>query len=339
MRTDDFDYILPPDLIAQTPADRREMSRLMVLNRAIGSITHDHFCNIGSYLRGGDLLVANRSKVIPARLAARKQTGGEVEILLVRRLEDNRWSAMAKPARRLRIGTILSVPGSSLWIQLEDRLDDVLWRIHVQGTPDIDAELQRVGIIPLPPYIHPSGVPLDRYQTVYADRRGSIAAPTAGLHFSRQLLDDLAARAIECAFVTLHVGPGTFRPVKTANVEGHTMDAEWGEIDGATALAINRTRESGGRLVAVGTTTTRLLETAGDAGHLEAWHGETDRFIYPGYTFRVVQALVTNFHLPRSTLLMLVSAFAGRERIMAAYEEAIRLRYRFYSFGDAMLIV
>ena len=339
LRRDDFHYTLPPELIAQEPAPQREASRLMVLDRRDGSINHTRFSRIGDYLRPGDLLVANRSKVIPARLHARKPSGGAVELLLLSPLEPTRWLAMARPSRRLAPGLQLEILGSCLSALLESKTEDGRWIARFGGSPDVPESLRRAGTLPLPPYIRNPQAPLDRYQTVYADRDGSVAAPTAGLHFSQQLLASLAARGVEARFVTLHVGPGTFKPVSVYRLQDHRMHPEWGEIPEAVATDLNETRAAGGRLVAVGTTTTRLLESAVQDGKVRPFHGETDRFIYPPYRFGAVDALVTNFHLPCSTLLMLVSAFAGRELVLAAYQEAVRLRYRFYSFGDAMLIL
>lgn len=339
LRTDDFSYSLPPELIAQQPAPERDRSRLMVLDRSAQSIMHRAFRDLPALLRRGDLLVLNRSKVIPARLRARKETGGEIELLLLRREDDASWRALARPSRRLRPGTALTFPGSELHACLLDRLEDGEWRLRFGGVENVNEALHAVGTMPLPPYITADSAPENRYQTVYADREGSIAAPTAGLHFSRPLLQEIEASGVGIEYVTLHVGAGTFRPVATERVADHRMHAEWGELPESVAVAIQATRRSGGRVVAVGTTTTRLLESAAQDGDLRPWRGETDCFLYPGCHFRVVDALVTNFHLPRSTLLMLVSAFAGRDFVLRAYAEAIAARYRFYSFGDAMLIV
>jgi S-adenosylmethionine:tRNA ribosyltransferase-isomerase len=339
LRTDDFDYDLPPGLIAQAPAERRESSRLMVLERAQRTVKHNTFAHIVRFLQPGDVLVANRSKVIPARLCARKPTGGEVELLLLQPRGGHVWTALARPSRRLRSGVELAVGGSDLTARLEERADGGQWVVRFQGRGDIAAQLRAAGSLPLPPYIRSPDAPQERYQTVYADREGSIAAPTAGLHFSQALLQAIRDRGVDLQYVTLHVGPGTFRPVTAERVRNHRMHAEWGEVPKPVAAAVNTARERGGRVVAVGTTTTRLLESAVREGQITAFSGETDCFIYPGYIFKAIDALVTNFHLPRSTLLMLVSAFAGRDFILSAYQEAIRERYRFYSFGDAMLIL
>jgi S-adenosylmethionine:tRNA ribosyltransferase-isomerase len=337
--TSDFDYQLPPDLIAQSPAERREDSRLLVLDRRKGEISHDVFSSLPCRLSPGDLVVANRSRVIPARLRARRETGGVVEILLLRRQAPTAWTALVRPSRKIRPGCRLSFPGSAVEAVADTDLGDGEWLIIFSNAADFDAELHRIGSVPLPPYIHNGHTPAERYQTVYADREGSVAAPTAGLHFSDEVIRQLRRRGIAFELVTLHVGPGTFRPVAAARVTDHHMDSEWGEVSESVSDSINQVKTEGGKIVAVGTTTTRLLEAAGSAGMVRPFAGEADCFVLPGYRFGVVEALVTNFHLPRSTLLMLVSAFAGRELILEAYREAIRLRYRFYSFGDAMLIV
>ncbi len=339
LRTADFDYHLPAELIAQTPADQREMSRLMIVDRARSTIAHDRFANVGHYLDSGDVLVANRSKVLPARLRAHKDTGGAVEILLLRPLTANRWQALARPSRKLRPGMHLAVDGSPMSIVLDDLGSDGEWTITLGGTPDPETEIHRVGTLPLPPYIQNADAPVERYQTVYADREGSVAAPTAGLHFTVPLMNELRAAGIDIQFVTLHVGPGTFRPVTVERIVDHNMHAEWGEVPAPVAAKAQEARDRGQRVVATGTTSTRLLETAAAGGRIEPFTGETAHFIYPGYRFRAIDALITNFHLPRSTLLMLVSAFAGRDLIREAYAEAVREEYRFFSFGDAMLIL
>jgi len=339
LRTADFDFRLPPDLIAQDPAPRRDDSRLMVLERATQSITHDRFGNLPAYLNSGDILVANRSRVIRARLWARRETGGRVELLLTRSLQPDHWWALLRPSRRIRAGEKLGICGSTLRAQVEASGEAGQWLIRFRGEGDVPSQLHTVGSMPLPPYITNSSASDDRYQTVYADREGSIAAPTAGLHFSIELLGRLRASGVAVEFVTLHVGMGTFKPVVVERVRNHRMHPEWGEVTGEAAASINRARVAGNRLVAVGTTTTRLLESAVRGGRLEAYSGETDRFIYPGYSFQAVDALITNFHLPRSSLLMLVSAFADRELVLRAYAVAVEVGYRFYSFGDAMLIV
>lgn len=339
LRTADFDFDLPPDLIAQEPASRRDGSRLLVLHRTTGRIEHGIFSDITRYLHPGDLLVANRSKVIPARIVARKLTGGLVEILLLRPSTESRWTAMARPTRKLRPGMELEIPGSRLRVLLAEALGDGEWLLEFQGEGDLERQIYAAGRIPLPPYIRNEAAPLDRYQTVYADRDGSVAAPTAGLHFSEELLDRIAENGIDIRFVTLHVGAGTFKPVSADRVADHHMHAEWGDVPVETADAVNAVRAAGKKVVAVGTTTTRLLESAWQGDGIQPFTGETSIFIHPGRRLRAIDGLVTNFHLPRSTLLMLVSAMAGRDLILHAYEEAIRHRYRFYSFGDAMLIL
>jgi S-adenosylmethionine:tRNA ribosyltransferase-isomerase len=338
LRTDDFDYHLPPRLIAQEPAAERDRSRLLVLDRALGSIEHRCFHDLPALLRRGDLLVANRSRVIPARLFGRKESGGRVELLLVRMREPDCWVAMARPSKRLHPGDHL-VFEDGLRAEILEQTGPGEWLVRFEALGDVAAAVRVAGRVPLPPYIVMTSIPSERYQTVYADVDGSVAAPTAGLHFTPELLARLEVAGMDMRYVTLHVGPGTFRPVTAARVEDHRMDAEWGDVPEDVAAAINASRACGGRVVAVGTTTTRLLESAWADGEVRPFSGETQRFIFPGYAFRAIDALITNFHLPRSTLLMLVSAFAGYERITAAYREAIACSYRFYSFGDAMLIL
>lgn len=339
LRTKDFDYELPAELIAQEPAHERTHARLMILDRKHGDTHHDYFANIDQYLQSADLLVLNRTKVIPARLLAKKETGGRVELLLTRDIGSNRWVTMAKPSRKLRPGMLLMVEGAALDVAVESQSESGMWVVRFRGEGDVARKVRDAGAIPLPPYIHNENAPLDRYQTVYADREGSVAAPTAGLHFSKQLLSKLETVGVGTAFVTLHVGPGTFTPVTVDRIDDHHMQSEWGEVPRAVAEVINRTKTEGHRVLAVGTTTTRLLESALANGGVKEFQGETERFIRPGYKFEAIDGLVTNFHLPRSTLLMLVSAFAGPDVIREAYAEAVRERYRFYSFGDAMLIV
>jgi len=337
--TADFDYALPDELIAQHPAPERDASRLMVLDRRDQSIRHTTFDRLAELLDPRDALVLNRSRVIRARLRVRRPTGGSAELLLLRPLGAGRWLALGRPSKSIAPGMELSLLGGDSSVTLEERRDEGQWVVQFGGGVDVPELLERFGSMPLPPYIHNSSSPEERYQTVYGDRDGSVAAPTAGLHFTAELLRRITDRDIDVAFVTLHVGIGTFRPVVVEDVQQHTMHAEWGEVPEAVAGTINETRAGAGRVVAVGTTTTRLRETAMGPQCSEPWSGETDIFIYPGYRFRAVDVLVTNFHLPRSTLLMLVSAFAGRDFILRAYEEAVRERYRFFSFGDAMIIL
>jgi len=346
MRTEDFDYFLPPELIAQSPVEPRDASRLMVLHRDTGRWEHRLFRDLPEYLRPGDVLVANESRVIPARLYGRKiPTGGKVELLLVSKLDEWTWRALVR-GHRIREGTKLGFPASGGFklvgevIKVEESGERV-----VRFREEVEPLLEDIGVVPLPPYIRRPLADAERYQTVYARVSGSVAAPTAGLHFTHGLIRRLQERGVRFAFVTLHIGPATFRPVRTERIEDHVMHSEYCELSEETAELLNEVREEGRRIVAIGTTTVRVLETAalraGGEGpaRLEPFSGWTDLFIYPGFRFRVVDALITNFHLPRSTLLMLVSAFAGRELVLRAYQEAIRQRYRFYSFGDAMLIL
>ncbi len=337
VRTDDFDYHLPPELIAQAPLADRDGCRLLVLNRQTGTIDHRRFDQLPTILRKGDLLVLNDSRVIPARLYGRKASGGRVEILLTRRVDRERWLALSHPG--LRTEQVVHF-AEGLAATAEETNDDGqrTLRFNRSGA-DLDQIIHRVGVMPTPPYVKQHLDHPEDYQTVFARHEGSIAAPTAGLHFSESLLDRLGERGVELAFLTLHVGIGTFRPVKVDDASQHRMHAEWYRLEPSVAVQINRARREGRRVVAVGTTVVRTLESIADAdGRVRASEGETSLFIVPGFTFRVVDALITNFHLPRSTLLMLVSAFAGRERILAAYREAVAAGYRFYSFGDAMLI-
>ncbi len=350
MKTTDFDYQLPTHLIAQTPTEPRDASRLMVLHREDGSITHRRFRQIGEYLRPGDLLVCNDSRVILARLFGRKvPTGGKVELLLTVKREDRLWESLIK-GRRVKVGgqvEFLSRDGTASTPTLRAQI--------LNGTPaggrlvrfehEVEPFLEQLGSVPLPPYIHESLEDAERYQTVYARKNGSVAAPTAGLHFTPRLMGDLEAEGIEFAFLTLHIGPDTFRPVREERLEDHQMHTEYCHITPEMAQSVNRAKTEGRRVIVAGTTVVRALETAAhgpsarDADIIEPFAGWTDLFIYPGYAFRVVNALITNFHLPRSTLLMLVAAFAGKELLERAYREAIKCEYRFYSFGDAMLIL
>ncbi len=337
MQTSDFDYDLPPELIAQSPPVRRDQCRLLVLNRHSGTIRHHQFADLPRILRRGDLLVLNDSRVIPARLRGRKASGGRVEVLLTRRRQPDSWLALTHPGlkygQRVRFADDLEAT-----VEAIDEDGQRLLRFN-RSAADLDEAIHRIGELPTPPYVREPLQHPDDYQTVYARDEGSVAAPTAGLHFTPELLADLASSGVELAYLTLHVGIGTFRPVKVADVAHHRMHAEWFRVTPAVAEQINRAKAEGRRIVAVGTTVVRTLESIVDEeGRVNAAEGETSLFIVPGHVFRVVDALITNFHLPRSTLLMLVSAFAGRERILSAYTEAVAQRYRFYSFGDAMLI-
>jgi len=344
MRLTEFNFDLPPELIAQYPAESREQSRLMVAHRATREIHHRRFLHIPQYLHSSDVLVVNDTKVFPARLRGEKRsTGGKVEVLLLRPLESPEvWEALLRG--RVRAGEILIFGNAGLTAVVKERDATGKGILEFQDRENFRARLYQIGEVPLPPYIkRPEGTsPLDkeRYQTVYAREEGSIAAPTAGLHFSQELLQELSGKGVEIVTVTLHVGPGTFRPVKVETVEEHKMDPEWYTLSEETARALSRALAEKRRIVAVGTTTTRLLESVYlKHGKLVPGSGWTDLFIYPGFKFNVIRALVTNFHLPQSTLLMLVYTFGGREFMRRAYQEAIQHRYRFYSYGDAMLIV
>ena len=339
MNVQAFDYYLPEELIAQTPLAQRDASRLMVLPRQQGACSHRHFFELPSLLRKGDLLVFNDTRVIPARLHGRKRdTGAKVEVFLLKRLDLDRWETLVRPGRKLRPGTEV-VFSDELSAVIEDTTEfgGRIVRFCWQGV--FEEILQRLGEVPLPPYIHEKLPDPERYQTVYARENGSAAAPTAGLHFTPELLSQLREQGIQTAYVTLHVGLGTFRPVAVESIQDHVMHSEQYAISAETAALVNETRRQGGRVIAVGTTAVRTLETAGQSGQLQPCSGFTNIFIYPGYEYKIIDGLITNFHLPKSTLLMLVSALAGRERVLAAYKEAVEQRYRFFSFGDAMLIL
>jgi S-adenosylmethionine--tRNA ribosyltransferase-isomerase len=342
MKLDLFDYDLPKELIAQTPLADRSSSRLMVLDRKTGELEHRIFKDIVDYLEPGDCLVLNDSRVMPARLfGVKKETGAHVEILLLKQRENDVWEVLVKPAKRVKAGTEIEFGGGKLRAVCTGILDyggGRLFRFIYEGI--FYEILDELGEMPLPPYIHEQLDDPERYQTVYAREIGSAAAPTAGLHFTEELLDRIQKKGIRLAFITLHVGLGTFRPVETEEIEEHHMHSEFYVMDAETAELLNETRKKGKRIIAVGTTSTRTLETIASRydGHFVPESGWTDIFIFPGYTFKGIDALITNFHLPKSTLLMLVSAFAGRERILSAYRLAVENRYRFFSFGDAMLI-
>ncbi len=341
MRSDLFDYDLPPRLIAQRPPERRGDSRLLVLRRDRGDISHHHFCELTDFLAAGDCLVLNDSRVRKARLAGRKAgTGARVEILLLRPLPDERWEALVKPARRLPPGTVVEV-AEKLRFRVEESLGggEVTLRSSA-GLAAVERAVERHGMMPTPPYIKGELVDPERYQTVYARQTGSAAAPTAGLHFGPDDLARIHAAGVGIVTVRLDIGLDTFRPLAEENVEDHVIHCEEMEVTAEAVAAVNEARASGGRIVAVGTTAVRALETAASkAGELFAYRGPTALYITPGYRFKVVDVLLTNFHLPRSTLLLLVSAFAGRETVLRAYREAVSAQYRFYSFGDAMLIL
>ena len=341
MKTSDFDYHLPEELIAQTPLKDRSSSRLLVLNRQSGAVEDRIFTDVIEYLEPGDALVLNETKVLPARIiGSKKETGGAVELLLLKDLGGNTWECLARPQKRLHEGTEIIFGDGLLSAQVVEVLGEGI--THVQFAYDgIFLEiLEKLGTMPLPPYIHEQLKDQSRYQTVYAKNLGSAAAPTAGLHFTPELLEKIKEKGVEIIKITLHVGLGTFRPVEVEDVNEHKMHTESYEIDEAAAAKLNAVKTRGGRIIAVGTTSVRTLETvAGRFGAFRPCTGETSIFIYPGYQFLAVDGLITNFHLPRSTLLMLVSAFAGKSEIMKAYEHAIEEKYRFFSFGDAMLII
>ncbi|WP_374720241.1 tRNA preQ1(34) S-adenosylmethionine ribosyltransferase-isomerase QueA [Parageobacillus toebii] len=342
MKIDLFDFELPEELIAQTPLLNRDASRLMVLDKKTGEIRHETFRNILSYLRKGDCLVLNDTRVMPARLYGEKEnTGANIEVLLLKQLEGDRWETLVKPAKRVKVGTKITFGDGRLKATCVDTLEHGGRVLEFSYQGIFYEVLEQLGEMPLPPYIKEKLDDPERYQTVYAREAGSAAAPTAGLHFTEQLLDDIRAKGVHIAFITLHVGLGTFRPVNVENIEEHDMHAEFYQMTEKTARLLNEVRQQGGRIIAVGTTSTRTLETIASKhnGTFAAESGWTDIFIYPGYEFKAIDGLVTNFHLPKSTLIMLVSALAGRENILRAYNVAVKERYRFFSFGDAMLII
>jgi len=340
MRVEDFDYELPEELIAQTPIERRDASRLMVLRREDNSIEHRSFCDLPEFLHSGDVLVLNDTRVIPARLWGTRSTGGKVELLLLQEIEADVWECLARPGKRAHVGEKLSFGKGRMIGTVLDKTEYGGRVVSFEAIEGVDKVVDEIGEMPVPHYIKTDLKDAERYQTVYARERGSAAAPTAGLHFTPELLDEIASCGVVIVRVTLHVGLGTFRPVKTEVVEEHVMHSEHYHVSKEAADAINEARASGGRVVAVGTTSVRTLETvARPDGTIAPGEGWTSIFIYPGYTFRAVDAMVTNFHLPKSTLVMMVSAFADREFILSAYREAVAERYRFFSFGDAMLIL
>lgn len=341
MKLKDFDYYLPEELIAQEPAQSRDRSRLLVLRRDTGSIEHRRFHDCIEYFRPGDVMVINSTRVIPARLlGVKEKTGARIEVVLLQRKDINTWEALVKPGRRVQPGTVISFGNGLLTAEAVNVTEAGGRELKFSYNGVFEDILDRLGQMPLPPYIKKELKDRESYQTVYAKIPGSAAAPTAGLHFTPELLDRIRNMGVKVVELTLHVGLGTFRPVKVENIEQHKMHSEYFEISPAAAGAINRSKKAGGRVIAVGTTTTRTLETvAGENGLVSPSSGWTDIFIYPGYRFKVVDLLITNFHLPKSTLLMLVSAFAGREKILEAYRRAVQHKYRFFSFGDAMLIM
>ena len=340
MKTSDFYYDLPQELIAQTPIERRDASRLMTLNRSTGEVGHHHFYELPDFLRPGDCLILNDSRVLPARLLGQRMPGGGAcEVLLLTDKGEGNWECLVRPGRKMRPGARLSFGNGELTAEVTGELDGGNRLVHFTYEGIFLEVLERLGKMPLPPYIKAELQDRERYQTVYSRYIGSAAAPTAGLHFTPELLETIRAKGVETGYVTLHVGLGTFRPVKEEDIIDHAMHSEYCILSQETADLINRTKSAGGRCVCVGTTSCRTLESwAVENGRMEAKSGWTDIYIYPGYRFKVTDALITNFHLPESTLIMLVSAFAGREHVLAAYQKAVQERYRFFSFGDAMFI-
>ncbi len=338
IKTTDYDYDLPLELIAQTPLENRSESRLMVLNRKNKTIEHKKFSDIIDYLSSNDVLVLNDTKVIPARLIGEKEdTKAVIEVLLLKDLGNNKWECLAKPQKRVKIGTIISFGDGLLKAKCLEKFDMGICHFELIYEGILVEILDKLGSMPLPPYIHEKLMDKDRYQTVYAKNLGSAAAPTAGLHFTPELLQKIKEKGVELVFVTLHVGLGTFRPVEAEDLTNHVMHSEYYEISKEAADTLNKAKAAGKRIIAVGTTSTRTLESAYDNGFKEC-KNDTSIFIYPGYEFKAIDAQITNFHLPKSTLIMLVSALASKEFILNAYEEAVKEKYRFFSFGDAMFI-
>lgn len=340
MKTSDFYYDLPQELIAQTPLDRRDGSRLMTLDKRTGETAHRHFYDLPNLLRSGDCLVLNNSRVLPARLIGHRPTGGACEVLLLTDKGDNIWECLVRPGRKLREGAEITFGGGELTARILTVGENGNRLVQFSYEGIFLEVLERLGKMPLPPYIKEELQDQERYQTVYSKELGSAAAPTAGLHFTKELLEQVTAMGVKVCYVTLHVGLGTFRPVSEENLEDHDMHSEFCVISQETADIVNQTKAAGGRVICVGTTSCRTLESwAGEDGTLAAASGWTNIYIYPGYRFKVLDGLVTNFHLPESTLIMLVSALAGREHVLAAYQEAVKEKYRFFSFGDAMMIL
>ena len=340
MKTDDFDYYLPEELIAQTPLAKRDDSRLLILDKKTGEIEHKHFYDIIDYLNPNDVLVINDTKVIPARIIGIKEnTGAVIELLLLHNIEENMWECLAKPQKRLHVGTIISFGNGELKCEVTEVLDEGITHVKMIYDGIFLEILEKLGSMPLPPYIHEKLDNPSRYQTVYAENPGSAAAPTAGLHFTPELLDKIKEMGIKIVHITLHVGLGTFRPVNVTDVTKHKMHTERYYMTKESADVLNEAKKKGNRIIAVGTTSTRTLETIMKRfGTFKECSGDTDIFIYPGFEFKAIDAQITNFHLPKSTLVMLVSALAGKENIMHAYNEAVLQKYRFFSFGDAMFI-
>ena len=341
MKTEDFDYYLPEELIAQTPLEKRDSSRLLVLDRKTGEVEHKHFSDIIDYLEEGDTLVLNDTKVLPARLiGVKEETEAVIEVLLLKNLENDTWECLTKPARRIKVGTIVSFGNGELKMECTKVFDEGIRHFKMIYDGIFYEILDKLGTMPLPPYIHEKLDDQSRYQTVYAKELGSAAAPTAGLHFTNELLKKIEQKKINICYVTLHVGLGTFRPVSVDNIKDHEMHSEYYTMSKSVADKLNETKKNGKRIIAVGTTSTRTLETIAknNNGKFIECSGWTKIFIYPGYEFKAINCLITNFHLPKSTLVMLVSALAGRENILNAYNIAVKEKYRFFSFGDAMFI-
>lgn len=340
MKVSDFDFYLPEELIAQHPLEKRDASRLMVLDKKTGNIEHKSFHDVIDYLNEGDTLVLNNTRVMPARLIGEKEnTGGKIEFLLLKRIEGDKWECLAKPGKRAKIGQRFTFGEGKLKCEVVDIVEEGNRVIEFSYDGIFEQVLDELGEMPLPPYITERLEDRERYQTVYSKEKGSAAAPTAGLHFTEELLKEIKAKGINIAYLTLHVGLGTFRPVKVDDVNEHIMHSEFYHLDKENADIINETKNRGNKVIAVGTTSTRTLETIGDEnGFVREQSGWTDIFLYPGYKYKVIDELITNFHLPESTLIMLVSALAGKENVMNAYNEAVKERYRFFSFGDSMLI-
>lgn len=340
MKTSDFNFYLPEELIAQHPLEKRDYSRLMVLDKITGEIEHRHFYDVLEFLNKGDTLVLNNTRVMPARLIGEKEgTGGKIEFLLLKRIEGDKWECLVKPGKKAKVGATFIFGNGALKCTVVDIVEEGNRVIEFSYEGIFEQVLDQLGEMPLPPYITEKLDDKERYQTVYSKEKGSAAAPTAGLHFTKELLESAKEKGINIAYLTLHVGLGTFRPVKVEDVNSHVMHSEFFCLSEEDANIINETKKAGGKIVSVGTTSTRTLETIGDEnGFVKAQSGWTDIFIYPGYKFKVVDNLITNFHLPESTLIMLVSALAGKENVLNAYNEAVKERYRFFSFGDSMII-
>lgn len=340
MKVSDFDFYLPEELIAQHPLEKRDSSRLMILDKKTGVIKHKYFHDVIEYLNEGDTLVLNNTRVMPARLIGEKEeTGGKIEFLLLKRIQGDKWECLAKPGKRAKIGQKFTFGEGKLTCTVVDIVEEGNRIIEFSYDGIFEQVLDELGEMPLPPYITEKLQDKERYQTVYSKEKGSAAAPTAGLHFTEELLQQIRAKGVNIAYLTLHVGLGTFRPVKVEDINEHIMHSEYYVLDRENADIINKTKKNGNKIIAVGTTSTRTLETIGDEnGFVREQSGWTDIFIYPGYKYKVIDELITNFHLPESTLIMLVSALAGNENVMNAYNEAVKENYRFFSFGDSMLI-